>query len=573
MSPASKPKKEFSVYFSQWLPEPSRMKDLTIVICPASKGWNDFGRHTRCQIIGRFDSKSHFSARLHIAFEIAETSFPGKDFDNADDPLFLLQRLKSWNTPNAQIPQRDVPTFFSILVDIGEYRALVRNLGPEKSRAILDATKDVVAASNTKPQPIWLTNALNSDAFNFSFLRNQETYFAFKKAGPILAGIELEEIGSASSEINLSFQLSAFRSPHNLQFRFASDDDLPRRISVLVGKNGVGKSRALSMLVTGILRNEGTNKSKNTISVTGANNSRVLVSRILAFGISTELGSTFPREQKSTFQYRKFSLSRSVRAKANEGLSDYIVQLARSKETIGNIDRFAIFQNALKQALPNSEIALPMRGRLSRRIEILASRYANSGAIPIANLRRGSEETSLALWASVSNKSDPVHVVNNKIYPLSSGQLSFVRFAALSSLFVENGSLLLLDEPESHLHPNFVSQFVGVLEGILEATGSIAVIATHSAYFVREVFRDQVQILRATPSSDITVERPRLKTFGADIGSISHFIFGEESQGQLLETLIQKSKSRQLTYRQAANLYKSDLSSEALMQLRRELDD
>ncbi|MHC5791870.1 AAA family ATPase, partial [Streptococcus pyogenes] len=77
-------------------------------------------------------------------------------------------------------------------------------------------------------------------------------------------------------------------------------------------------------------------------------------------------------------------------------------------------------------------------------------------------------------------------------YPLSSGQLSFFKFALLACLHIENGSFVLLDEPETHLHPSMISDFITLLDNILERTGSYALIATHSTYFVREVAREQV---------------------------------------------------------------------------------
>jgi hypothetical protein len=66
------------------------------------------------------------------------------------------------------------------------------------------------------------------------------------------------------------------------------------------------------------------------------------------------------------------------------------------------------------------------------------------------------------------------------------------------------------------------------LDGLLEATGSAAIIATHSAYFVREVFREQVTVLSVDSENMVRAQRPKLRTFGADVGAISYFVFGED---------------------------------------------
>ncbi|MBF4349710.1 AAA family ATPase, partial [Vibrio anguillarum] len=80
-------------------------------------------------------------------------------------------------------------------------------------------------------------------------------------------------------------------------------------------------------------------------------------------------------------------------------------------------------------------------------------------------------------------------------------------------------SFVLLDEPETHMHPNMIADFVGLLDQLLEDTGSQALIATHSAYFVREISREQVHVLLKNESDEISIVSPRLRTFGADIES------------------------------------------------------
>lgn len=54
----------------------------------------------------------------------------------------------------------------------------------------------------------------------------------------------------------------------------------------------------------------------------------------------------------------------------------------------------------------------------------------------------------LVLFTSIDLKRDPVRVVDGKAFTLSSGEISFLRFAAQAGLYIENGSLLLLDVPE-----------------------------------------------------------------------------------------------------------------------------
>jgi energy-coupling factor transporter ATP-binding protein EcfA2 len=187
---------------------------------------------------------------------------------------------------------------------------------------------------------------------------------------------------------------------------------------------------------------------------------------------------------------------------------------------------------------------------------------------PLATFLHDSEHRLLERFASVDARKEPVRVVDGEGYPLSSGEFSFMKFAAQASLHIENGSLLLLDEPETHLHPNFISQFVSLLDGLLEATGSAAIIATHSAYFVREVFREQVTVLSVDSESHVSAQRPKLRTFGADVGAISYFVFGEDEPSRLAKEVEQRLVANGVPWPQVYEVYKDELSLEMLNDLR-----
>ncbi|MBF4232502.1 hypothetical protein, partial [Vibrio anguillarum] len=64
-----------------------------------------------------------------------------------------------------------------------------------------------------------------------------------------------------------------------------------------------------------------------------------------------------------------------------------------------------------------------------------------------------------------------------------------------------------------------------------------------SAYFVREISREQVHVLLKNESDEISIVSPRLRTFGADIESISQFIFDEDVDNRLAEKLFSKVKN------------------------------
>ena len=63
---------------------------------------------------------------------------------------------------------------------------------------------------------------------------------------------------------------------------------------------------------------------------------------------------------------------------------------------------------------------------------------------------------------------------------------------------VEEKTLVLLDEPESHLHPPLLSAFTRALSDLLVNRNGVAIIATHSPVVLQEVPKSCVSILRRT---------------------------------------------------------------------------
>ena len=150
-----------------------------------------------------------------------------------------------------------------------------------------------------------------------------------------------------------------------------------------------------------------------------------------------------------------------------------------------------------------------------------------------------------------------------------------LRFAAQAASTIEQGSLILLDEPETHLHPNFISNLMEILDSLLQSTGSIAIIATHSAYVVRETPRDRVNVL-TLENRQIRIDRPRMQTFGATIDSISQFVFGDTTISHNFQKTLSEwadQTGRELGIDGVIEQYGAQLNSESLSFIARRLNE
>lgn len=517
-----------------------------VLIVPNGDRWNDFGYRSKVNVHIRL------SEEKVIHSMVAFLGFLTNSLDEPNGVNRLEQLLEGIDS--LTLPATDSHRFFTMLPNMAEYRNIVQKFGVDRSIEVLKAMKDLVVLNEFKTVANWPDLAVTSDIFLKSFVRNSESYFAYKNAGPILRGLEFEEFRKLSKVLAIHFQLPGRQNAHDLTFQFDHEADLPKRIAVIIGKNGVGKSQTLGRIVQAALNNDES-------LVDGETGDRIMVNRILAFAPTNETGSVFPgdRRKRPRIWYRRFSLNRSRTVRKGVGVADVVIQVARSDEYIGESSRWDIFLKALEAIENWEQICLPV-------IE------GGDEPIPLRTLNRGGEQRTLEKFSMIDIRKEPIRMIAGCGYPLSSGEISFLRFAAQASLHMENGSLLLLDEPETHLHPNFISQFVSLLDSLLDQTGSAAIIATHSAYFVREVFQDQVTVLRNDQDGYVRAERPALRTFGADVGAISYFVFGEDEPSQLASSVVNRLHARFNTWGDVYSLYKNELSLEVLGALRESME-
>lgn len=482
-----------------------------IFIYASDNKWNDFGYNAWVNVAIFVDGYEPFESDMLIGFH-------ARDDSNLKVKLSVNYYLEYYKTNF--IEAEKVGDFFTMLPSIEDYRRLVRTFDEDVVISILSSVNDIV---NRKNDMSFINIVTESDVFKLSFMRNSEPFFAFHNAELVLSYVEDELTSEISTSLNLEFKLEGFSKPHNLVINYCTHNIIPSRISVLIGRNGLGKSETLKAFCRGALRY----KDKG-LKLSDASGKRPLINRIIAISTPGETSSTFPLEnlKKQKIYYRRLSLTRN----GSRSIGDSLVQLARSEEEIAGKNRWNIFLDSLRKSFEN--------------LDSIYVQLSNNKYFQLVKIEGfSSEQKQLELWNEISKNSDPKIKKGDGYYPLSSGQLTFFKFCLLCCLHIENGSFVLMDEPETHLHPNLISDFVGILDFLLDSTNSLALIATHSAYFVREVAREQVHIFKYNSTAEcIDILKPRLRTFGADVESISHFIFDEDVDNNLTEKILDRVK-------------------------------
>lgn len=505
-----------------------------IWIMPNDLGFNDFGHITSCVIFRVIAGGVHGEYAAKAAFLDRSQKFVGVgnavQESNPAEPIVT-----------------DTSKVFSLAASQEAYRSVIRQLGVDQGLEFLLATNDLVAISGSPQHREFEKRALGTDVFRHSLARTSEAYYALKNSKPILQGLDQEDISAGPRLVKIAIP-DQQGGLVQVDFEFNHDAGIPRRTCVLIGKNGVGKSSALGKVAQKALM--GITRGRTT------DDDRVVASRVLAFTPSNEFTGTFPieRRKRPATYYRRFSTSRLRQSSAGHTASAIIVDLSRNEHAIARKSRFDIFLKAVYEISRPEEIAFRSR--------------TGNGYILMADLRAGNEQRRLDLLSDINVAIEPGRVTDEKYYHLSTGEVRFIKLLAQTCSHIENGSLILLDEPETHLHPNFVARLMSALESLLSDTGSCAIIATHSVYVVREVFHDQVFIVEKGDDGKVGVKVPGMRTFGADISSISSFIFGEDSQSFLAEDTIKRLVQESSSYENIKERYGSHLSREILSAIR-----
>ncbi len=132
---------------------------------------------------------------------------------------------------------------------------------------------------------------------------------------------------------------------------------------------------------------------------------------------------------------------------------------------------------------------------------------------------------------------------------------------------IEEKTLVLLDEPEAHLHPPLQSAFIRALSDLLINRNAVAFIATHSPVIVQEVPKSCVWKLSRF-GLEANAERFNDETFGETIGKITREVFDLEVNESGFYKLLSDDVNSGQTYEQIVNQYKDQLGFEAKLLLR-----
>ncbi|MFD9517941.1 AAA family ATPase [Streptomyces sp. NPDC059979] len=149
---------------------------------------------------------------------------------------------------------------------------------------------------------------------------------------------------------------------------------------------------------------------------------------------------------------------------------------------------------------------------------------------------------------------------------LSSGHRVVLMIVTSLVAIVTERTLVLMDEPETHLHPPLLAALMRCVSDLLSHRNGMAVIATHSPVVLQEVPASCVWRM-VRHGGTLTAHRPGLETYGENVGELTHEAFGLEVTATGYHARLAQLVDDGLSYEEITSRF-SGLGSEARSLLR-----
>ncbi|BCV67284.1 hypothetical protein TUM17387_26430 [Shewanella carassii] len=464
--------------------------------------WNDYSFVTMFFLsVFDEDGTSHQIGQVKIGFK-------GQTIENST--------FRTLTSPLNSLPKK----YFSLGQDVEYYKKI--HLLPERVRiALLEGLRDIVYTQNL------IESVQDEDVFRTSLLRwvslsvikgqfsavlegrNELTNFEFMFSRPAT---------DKMSAIDLTFNVTVGAKPST-------------NIHAIIGRNGVGKTTILNGMIEAITNT--TDSTAKFYDLEGRDDSPIepdYFSSLVSVSFSAFDPFNPPNEQPDPSKGTCYFYI---------GLKQYGTD--KLKEVV---DVHEDFIQALKACLSQES----KRARWLRAIDTLES-DENFESMNLKALPRYSGE-----------RLD--RNARKRIKKMSSGHavvlLTITRLVAT----VEEKTLVLIDEPESHLHPPLLSAFVRALSDLLLDRNGLSIIATHSPVVLQEVPRNCVWKINR---SRLVTEprRPDMETFGENVGVLTREVFGLEVVKSGFHDLLVRTVDAGGTYDEIVEDYRGQLGIEA----------
>lgn len=486
------------------------------------------GRNLVQLVPGDWDDYS-FKTSFHLFFDDAH----GERIDLGAVKIGYTGQPKGWTQKSMQKEFECLPEgWFSLGQDVEYYEKAFRLLNAEDRLFILHGLRDVVAHDEL------LGMAQNEQVFKDSLTRGVSQSVIHGQFRRVLAG----EVVLTDFRFSYRDPGDEKHAPIDIEFKVKALSKPSTNLHVLIGRNGVGKTTLLNNMVSSILNNKQESGFQGQFyekdiwdddkELSREYFSSVVSVSFSAFDPFIPPGDRPDRSSGVAYFYIGMKNARSDDAnqsdlppKTSEDLvNDFVVSFSSCISQTAKRERWL---TAIKRLESDKNFADMNLGRLLEIEDAAATRAAR------------------ALAKKMSSGHSIVLLTITKLVDT-----------------VEEKTLVLLDEPESHLHPPLLSAFTRALADLMNSRNGVAIIATHSPVVVQEVPKSCVWKLTRLRNQGRS-DRPERETFGENVGILTREIFGLEVARSGYHDMLQQEVDKGGTFESITHEYKGQLGQEA----------
>ncbi|WP_083417787.1 AAA family ATPase [Burkholderia contaminans] len=367
-----------------------------------------------------------------------------------------------------------------------EYYKTLRQLGKGVEKEVLVALRD--CAYNPEIYKYFK----GKSQFKSAIIRFSPAEVALQYAQDLFSKIAGPNPRSSYS-FEFKTKLPGFGASHKMGFEFFDQQysKIPSNINVIIGRNGTGKTQILSDLAK---------------AVSG-------------YGYDAQNELLAAREKKFPRGRPAFGNTIVVSYSAFDMFEIPGKNRFEQEELAKQGHIFGYKYCGLRERIKNGEYRIKSAREVASEFREAVSEIKKRGA------EEAWSDCLKHILADPSFSSVSFSRIEAAFDRLSSGQKITLSILAKVFEHIEHASIVIIDEPETHLHPSLMAAFMHSLREILTQHESYAIIATHSPVVLQETPSRFVQVLDGTAHRPI-VKQLSLESFGEEVSTLTEQVFG-----------------------------------------------
>jgi predicted ATPase len=459
--------------------------------------WDDFGFKTQFAVtLCRGDGQKKYIGEVKIGF--------------VDQP-------EGWTAHTMPESFEMLPPEFFSVGQNEEFYVNLMELTEHERMTITSGLRDVAATST--PIEVFEVHKV----FHTSLLRSVSYSSIGGQFRRILEG------GLVQTPYDFVYKVMQDNETAGIELRFTVETEVkpPTNIHVLIGRNGIGKTSLLNGMISALVKNHPIRRGAGVFWDMAKIGGPVQINNeyftaLVSVSFSAFDPFTPPPDNDDPTQHIKYSYVglKTVKVDGSMPWSEHKEMEHFSDDFVKSLGNCLRFDQTKK--------------RWIRAIRFLES-DENFAEMDLTRLAEDGGYSRL-------------HEMKDTLFKkMSSGHAIVLLTMTKLVEKVEEKTLVLMDEPESHLHPPLLSAFTRALADLLSNRNGVAIIATHSPVVLQEVPKRCVWKLRRNRLI-ANADRPVSETFGENVGILTREVFHLEVDKSGFHNLLAKSVSEGGTF-------------------------